>query len=956
MTSASSSAASAAAVTNVNRVTGLGTGLDIESIISQTMKAKSAPLDKLKQQEQLLLWKQDAYREQNTSLTSLRDLLTDLRYETTYNTRVATSSNSQAVTATANPNTPIGTYNINVSQLATAAINSSSTSLTIGASITSNYLMEATFGPNHDSFSITLDGVTKTITIPPSAYGTYKPGDTSGKSLDDLASVIQTQLNNAGFDTPVSVKTTTDQELVFYTGKSANGTNHTLVMNDIVDNSADTSGTANGFTANTLTLGDDAGTSDDFYAGMTIKITNSDGTVQTRTITKYDAATKTITVDKDWDTDPDANAGYEITNGSTLASLGLHDRETSKALVGKILTDDPSATITVDSNNRKFKIAVGNGSYQEVTLDTGNYTLPELAQQIESKIRALKTTDPNLDNVRVSVTNYNQLSIETVASDNKPLSVKLGSASTLDFLQEMGFSDGAASDSGQTPLNTTTSLYSQKDRFMNSDFFDTHINSSSPFSFSINGQSFTFNATNTLDDIIKAINSNTAAGVTAFYDSFKDKLVLTSNKSGDLNPNGPDIQLTDPDNFLSQVLNISSANEVSGKNAIVSINGYETQQQGNNFTVNGTTFTINGTGSATVAVATDTSGITDKIQKFIDSYNTLIAAMNTKVNESRATAPNDKYTYYLPLTDDQRAAMSDDQIKQWEDKAKQGLLQNDNILESCLQTLRMNLAGTVSTTTSLAGIPLSGTINLNGANRFTVTYGNQTREIQLDIRSYSSSEYGSLVGDMQQKLDAAFGKGSIKVALNSNNQLSLTTNNTKITLNNGSSSSGLNQLGFSDGATLQTTVNTLAQIGITTATGADAYTENGKLYLDKDKLAAALQQDPEGVIRLLTNNGANPDGTTNPATEGIFHKLYGSVGNSMDRIKDQAGTSGTASTTTVIGRQLTDLSKQIETTQDRLDAEENRLYTMYNNMDTMIGQMNAQLTALQNMFGTNSSQ
>ncbi len=953
------SSTSSSSIMNVNRVTGLGTGLDIESIISQTLKAKQGPLNKLKQKEQTLLWKQDAYRQQNTALSSLQDLLFNLKLETTYNTRKATSSNTQAVSATVTPNSPSGSYNLNVTQLATAAVNSSSSSLTVGASVTSNFLTEATFGANHNTFSLVVDGVAKTITIPPSAYGTYKPGDASGKSLEDLAKVIQTQLNNAGFATPVSVKTTTDQELVFYTGKSSNGTNHTLVFNDISDSSANTTGTAVNAGVNTLTLDSSASGTNAFYVGMTMTINNGTGAGQTRTVIGYDAATQTVTLDKDWDVQPDATSNYSITNESTLNSLGLHNQETSKGLVGKILVDDPSKKIIVDANNKKFKIAIGNGTYQEVTLTekAGGYTISELAQEIETQIRALKTQDLNLDQVRVSATNYNQLCIETVASDNKPLTIQLASASTIDFLQEMGFNNGASSNSGQNGLNSGVSLYSQKDNFLNSDFFDSHTptNGNATFSFAINGQSFTFSVSNTLDDIVKAINANQAAGVTAFYDSYKDKLVLTSNQSGDLNADGSDIQLVDNNNFLSQVMGIIPANEVSGKNAIVSINGYETQQKGNSFTLNNTTFNLTGVGMATIAVTADTAGITDKVQAFIDKYNSVIASMNAEVTESRVKVSGSKYDYYEPLTDEQRESLSEDQIKQWEEKAKQGILHNDSILSGCLQEMRINLAGIQASTASFSGTPLSGTINLVGANRFVVTYGTQTREIQLDERAYTSGEYGQLATDMQQKLDATFGKGAIQVAVNGSNQLSLTTNNTRVTLNNGSSNSGLAQLGFNDGAAVKTTVNSLAQIGITTAKGEGAYQENGKLYLDKDKLTTALLQDPDGVIRLLTNSGLNPDGTTNTATEGIFHKLYNSVQKSMNRIKDQAGSTGTVSATNMIGKQLIQLADQITTAEDRLSAEEDRLYAMYNRMDTLIGQMNNQMAAIQSFFGNNNS-
>lgn len=49
----------------VNRITGLSTGMDIEGMVEKLMTAERAPLDKAEQKQQLIEWKQDAYREVN---------------------------------------------------------------------------------------------------------------------------------------------------------------------------------------------------------------------------------------------------------------------------------------------------------------------------------------------------------------------------------------------------------------------------------------------------------------------------------------------------------------------------------------------------------------------------------------------------------------------------------------------------------------------------------------------------------------------------------------------------------------------------------------------------------------------------------------------------------------------------------------------------------------------------
>jgi len=62
----------------------------------------------------------------------------------------------------------------------------------------------------------------------------------------------------------------------------------------------------------------------------------------------------------------------------------------------------------------------------------------------------------------------------------------------------------------------------------------------------------------------------------------------------------------------------------------------------------------------------------------------MLAKINSVLTEER-------YRDYLPLTDDQKKAMSEDDIKLWEQKAKSGLLRSDSILENIVTNLRRAL-------------------------------------------------------------------------------------------------------------------------------------------------------------------------------------------------------------------------------------------------------------------------
>lgn len=107
------------------RIGGLASGMDIDKIVGDLMKAERMPLDKMEQEKTTLTWKRDAYRDVNKQLFELENMAFDMKLESSYNSKTTTSSNPGAVTATANAESSVGNYNIEVSQIATAAINTS---------------------------------------------------------------------------------------------------------------------------------------------------------------------------------------------------------------------------------------------------------------------------------------------------------------------------------------------------------------------------------------------------------------------------------------------------------------------------------------------------------------------------------------------------------------------------------------------------------------------------------------------------------------------------------------------------------------------------------------------------------------------------------------------------------------------------------------------------------------
>lgn len=104
------------------RIGGLASGMDIDQIVKDMMKAKRIPLDKMKQQKQIIEWKRDDYRGMNTMLLGFRDRLAQLKLTSNYRARMVSSTDEAKVSATVTSGASQASYSISeVDRLATAA-------------------------------------------------------------------------------------------------------------------------------------------------------------------------------------------------------------------------------------------------------------------------------------------------------------------------------------------------------------------------------------------------------------------------------------------------------------------------------------------------------------------------------------------------------------------------------------------------------------------------------------------------------------------------------------------------------------------------------------------------------------------------------------------------------------------------------------------------------------------
>ncbi len=105
---------------SVNRIPGLASGFDTQSIVDSLMALERKPLEKLTIQKQTEQVKLQAYQAVNSLLLNFRTSISNLASRKLWNSKTTVSSNEKSLTATANEYAVKGSYNFRVAKLATA--------------------------------------------------------------------------------------------------------------------------------------------------------------------------------------------------------------------------------------------------------------------------------------------------------------------------------------------------------------------------------------------------------------------------------------------------------------------------------------------------------------------------------------------------------------------------------------------------------------------------------------------------------------------------------------------------------------------------------------------------------------------------------------------------------------------------------------------------------------------
>lgn len=697
-----------------NRVTGLATGMDTDNMVKQMMKPYLMRMDKLKQDRQVVQWRQDFYRDIIGNVGSFKrnyfDVLKSDKYMLSSNSISAfnvdgLTDNSIKIRAGSAAKT--GDYEVTVNKLAKAAELEGSSIINTVIAGKANYGIKIdsnnnTFTVEGTQFSLDVDSV--------KGYNKYS-------SLSELAAAMNSKM--AATDLGGGQKLSDTVKAVV-----KNDSIQFMEVVNLVEDKATPANSNNKITLNyggkdyQVTLAAGKYTADELTAAINSKLSglkSTDGSTTFPTDKKITATTNA------------SGTSFQVDG----AAVSIKD--------GKSVVLNPTAK-SINSNN----FAPGGNTDAVITdgisLQYKNEIIAgfndTLSLRIGTTIKNIKLTEQIINSDNDLKSNISAaLTAAGVTTDE--LSVDINAEGKLVFNSKSG--------NQLSFFGNASSVFGAFDNFEINMGGNTRLSELSPFSgkqvnFIINGKEFKYDFSTdvssgdmigaknkTLDQIIGEINSK--AGVNISYSTASKKFTIASNGTG------ASSSLTFSDKsggFLNTIFGTNSTNK-TGEDAQITIKGpngtsvYSKPQ--NAFEIDGVNYTLNAMPTSTVKFSL-TQNIDDsfnKIKAFVDDYNKLIDGINKQISEK-------KQYKYLPLTDEQKKDMKESDVKLWEEKAKEGLLRNDSDLSNMLGSLRRAFYDSVE------GVGLS------------------LKEIGLDTSS-DYSENGKIIIDEEKLREALKTKG-----------------------------------------------------------------------------------------------------------------------------------------------------------------------------------------------------
>jgi len=208
---------------------GVGSGLDVNSIVTQLVAIERQPIVQLQSQASSLQTKLSAFGKVQSNLSALRDAASALTRPSTWSQTTGTSGDSTAVAVTTDANNLPGSYSVQVLSLARAQSNTSKT-YTAATDMVGEGTIHIEFG---------TWGVGNTFTAKPDTTAIDISVGPPAKSLAEVRDIVNAA--NAGITATV-LTDATGARLVFRSSATGAANGFKVTVADTDGNNVDTSG------------------------------------------------------------------------------------------------------------------------------------------------------------------------------------------------------------------------------------------------------------------------------------------------------------------------------------------------------------------------------------------------------------------------------------------------------------------------------------------------------------------------------------------------------------------------------------------------------------------------------------------------------------------------------------------------------------------------------------------
>lgn len=656
---------------NSNIISGLASGMDTEAMIEGMVQGYQQKITQLGQDRTMLQWQQSAYQSISDKLVefsrkymSYNSPATNLFSASFFNNAILTSANGTYADLVSATGKSSSTIVLNaVAQLAEAArythdASGLDTSLGKGEPVKLGEKQPL----STMSGSLTLEYGNKKVTLD---FGELELFNKADGTLDTakFQTALQDKLKEQKITTSsgdqVSADTLIDVKV------DSNGT-VTLSDKKGAGNNVHFSG-ATGDLKNLVTSADAEGTSS-FTLSTTEKVVKEDATKaeylsgKSFTVT-LNGQTKTFTLGE---IDPSKGNLHEQVKQNLQEGL---DKAFGK---GKITVDMD----TTGPGERSFSFSVSNGDTFRITSPVG-----EVLGLGENGVTSYVDTGKTLGDLLGRT------------SDGAGLNGLTGGelARAIGDVTEIKDKDGKVTSRVDSEGNTVDEQGFRLDkdgkRFQE-------------YELTVNGVSIgKYNKDTALETVLNDINSNTEAGVSVSFSKTTNQFVFTAKETGA----GGRVEIGGElgERLFGKVNVTDKDHYTAGQDAkfTATINGQkmEFSRSSNTFDLDGMSITLNGTFEVkdgetpvTFSSKTDTDKIIDVVKTMVEDYNAIVS----EVKRAYSDMPLEKSdgSRYKPLTDEDKADMTESEIKAYEEKAKTGILFMDRDLSSLYSALRSAVA------------------------------------------------------------------------------------------------------------------------------------------------------------------------------------------------------------------------------------------------------------------------